>query len=294
MEGAGCGPFEKESPVKVGLVLTGGGAAGIRHVALLQALDEASIKPSHIVGTSTGALCAAAYSWCGLGPLKDVWGSIRKESDIFRSRYWLEFPWSLGAKTSGPLRTKVEALFAQRKPGGVPFQVTCTDLVSKELRYYEGSDPHIVDRVIASASIPVVVEPVVLEGKKGPQGYTEMLVDGGVLENCPLTASLETGPDIVLVSHCFPRSNVKPDRSLKVSGMKDVLLRTIDVMTRESYREDLEVCQVGTPIPVYGFEPEWATIDAMDFNQEKISRAYEETLIRVRKQLGAMKASGRL
>ncbi len=290
MEGAGCGPFEKESPVKVGLVLTGGGAAGIRHVALLQALDEASIKPSHIVGTSTGALCASGYSWAGLEALKAVWFGIKKESDIFRSRFWVEFPFSLGAKSSAPLRKKVEALFSQRKPGGVPFTVTCTDLVSQSLCYFDGNDPEIVDKVVGSASIPILVDPV--PGAKGPLGYERLYVDGGCLENAPVQAALDTRPDVVLVSHCFPRTNVKPDRYFKVDGMKGMALRTIETMTRESYREDLEVCQIGTPIPIYGFEPPWETISAMDFDYDKIVRAFDETLARVRKEISLLKASG--
>src|SRR5882757_3843965 len=46
----------------LGLVLGGGGARGIAHIAVLEALDEMGVRPVAIAGTSIGALIGAAYA----------------------------------------------------------------------------------------------------------------------------------------------------------------------------------------------------------------------------------------
>ena len=45
----------------VGLALGGGGAKGISHVIVLEALEELGLKPSFVSGTSIGALIGAMY-----------------------------------------------------------------------------------------------------------------------------------------------------------------------------------------------------------------------------------------
>ena len=44
------------------LALGGGGARGLAHIAVLEALDEMGAKPAAIAGTSIGALVGAAYA----------------------------------------------------------------------------------------------------------------------------------------------------------------------------------------------------------------------------------------
>ena len=45
-----------------GLALGGGGARGIAHIAVLEALDDMSVRPAAIAGTSIGGLIGAAYA----------------------------------------------------------------------------------------------------------------------------------------------------------------------------------------------------------------------------------------
>src|ERR1700704_6388874 len=46
----------------VALALGGGGARGIAHIPVIEALDEIGVKPVAIAGTSVGALIGAAYA----------------------------------------------------------------------------------------------------------------------------------------------------------------------------------------------------------------------------------------
>ena len=47
---------------KVGLVLSGGGAKGLAHIAVIRALEENGIPIDYIAGTSMGAIVAGLYA----------------------------------------------------------------------------------------------------------------------------------------------------------------------------------------------------------------------------------------
>ena len=47
---------------KVGVVLSGGGAKGLYHIGVLQALEENEVPIDYIAGTSMGAIIAGLYA----------------------------------------------------------------------------------------------------------------------------------------------------------------------------------------------------------------------------------------
>ena len=47
---------------RISLVLGGGGLRGYAHIGVLQALEDAGIKPDMVVGTSIGSIIDAAYA----------------------------------------------------------------------------------------------------------------------------------------------------------------------------------------------------------------------------------------
>ncbi|MEL6805111.1 MAG: patatin-like phospholipase family protein, partial [Bacteroidota bacterium] len=47
---------------KIGLSLSGGGARCAAHIGVLQALEEADLKPIQLVGVSSGAIVGALYA----------------------------------------------------------------------------------------------------------------------------------------------------------------------------------------------------------------------------------------
>ena len=48
--------------VKVGLVLSGGGAKGLAHIGVLKVIEEAGVRIDYIGGTSMGAIIGALYA----------------------------------------------------------------------------------------------------------------------------------------------------------------------------------------------------------------------------------------
>ena len=55
----GAPPVAERREVRLGLALGGGAARGFAHVGVIQVLEEAGLRPSHVVGTSAGSLVAA-------------------------------------------------------------------------------------------------------------------------------------------------------------------------------------------------------------------------------------------
>ena len=52
----------QKKDIKVGLVLSGGGAKGFAHIGVLKVLEEAGVRIDYIGGTSMGAMIGALYS----------------------------------------------------------------------------------------------------------------------------------------------------------------------------------------------------------------------------------------
>ena len=48
--------------LKVGLVLSGGGAKGLAHIGVLKVIDKLGIRVDYIAGTSMGAIIGSLYA----------------------------------------------------------------------------------------------------------------------------------------------------------------------------------------------------------------------------------------
>jgi NTE family protein len=158
---------------KSGIVLSGGGARGFAHLGVLEALNEAGIFPEIISGTSAGALVGVLYA-DGYTP--------REILDMMNSSSRLHFvrptvPKEGLLQISGIERILNENLraknFSELK---IPLYVTATDLNNGKIKYF--STGELLRPVIASASIPVLFKPVVIDNIH--------YVDGGVLDNLPV------------------------------------------------------------------------------------------------------------
>ncbi|MEM6664205.1 MAG: patatin-like phospholipase family protein, partial [Pseudomonadota bacterium] len=77
--------FADDKP-RIGLVLGGGGAAGVAHVGVIRELERLGIRPDVVTGTSMGAIIGGLYA-AGYTPddlervaLEIEWGSILNDS----------------------------------------------------------------------------------------------------------------------------------------------------------------------------------------------------------------------
>ena len=181
----------RRRPKCVGLALSGGAVRGAAHVGVLEVLEEAGIRPDVVAGTSAGSLVGALY--CAGVPLADM----KAEA--------LELKWSKIGKATRPrlgwfdisrLEERVNSLieghtFAEL---ATPFAAVTADILAGEVVVLrEGS---VAAAVRASCSVPGIFTPTV-QGER-------LLVDGGVLNNLPVSVAREMGADYVIAVDLFP------------------------------------------------------------------------------------------
>jgi predicted acylesterase/phospholipase RssA/CRP-like cAMP-binding protein len=172
-----------------GLVFSGGGARGLAHIGVIDALLESGIQIDRVAGCSMGALIGAQFAM-GLDP-----ESIRAhcEAELIRANPMGDYTLPLVALVRG-LRAKamVERIFGERRIEELPreFQCVSCDLVTAEL--VEHRRGPLFRAVGASFCLPAIGPPVVEGGS--------LLVDGGVLNNLPVEMLARSGEGPVIAS----------------------------------------------------------------------------------------------
>jgi len=183
---------------RTAFVLSGGGNQGVSQVGMLRALLERGIEPDVVIGTSAGALNAAAIATdptvAGVEKLADVWLSIRS-GEVFPgsklARAWNVLRRDDHLFTNVGLcavidRADMAPTFAEM---AVPLRVIATDLDTGE-EVVLASGP--VDRaLLASAALPGLFPPIEHDGR--------LLVDGAVTNSVPLWHALSGPVDRIYV-----------------------------------------------------------------------------------------------
>lgn len=163
----------------VGLALSGGAARGIAHAAVLEVLREEGVPVRAVAGTSAGAVVGALFA-AGMPP--DEIGRLACETrwnDLFRVRV----PHA-GLVSGGGLERFFERVIPARwfAELNLPFAAVATDLETG--RRVDITSGPLARAVLASCSLPVLLEPVRVGGR--------LLVDGGVSSQIPVRAVRET------------------------------------------------------------------------------------------------------
>lgn len=169
--------FAQSSP-RVALVLSGGGALGYAHIGALQALDEAGVRPVIIAGTSMGAIVGAVYAQGYTGDELFEYVKERRLHTLFRNVHvsFLHVNRGLGSYKH------VRKLLNDAIPHdnfdslAIPFMCVSTNIRTGEAMV-SSSGGHLADWVLASASIPVIFKPQLIDG--------EYYCDGGFVDNLP-------------------------------------------------------------------------------------------------------------
>ncbi|MEO0369631.1 MAG: patatin-like phospholipase family protein, partial [Pseudomonadota bacterium] len=224
---------EREDYPKVGLVLAGGGAAGLAHVGAIRELEKLGIRPDCVVGTSMGAIVAGLYA-AGYSPaelervvLNIDWENIlndysdrstlnplRRDSRADPFSATAELPIGQdekGIQFTGGLVDGVKLTLLLRELTGsvtgaasfddlpIPFRAIATDLETGEQVIMSDGDLALALR--ASMSIPGLFPAV--------ERNNRILVDGGVVNNFPTDVARDLCADIVIGINL---PNATPDR----------------------------------------------------------------------------------
>jgi NTE family protein len=171
------------------LALGGGGARGLAHIPVLEALDDMGVKPVAIAGTSIGALIGAAYAagMRGKDIRRHVIGLAHNRGDIMRRLIAARagtladlFAGAFGQAT----QLDAEKFCAQFLPEAVPpdfsalktpLTVMATDLHRRQEAVFASGPLH--PALAASIAIPGLFRPVAIGDC--------ILVDGGATNPLP-------------------------------------------------------------------------------------------------------------
>lgn len=173
----------------VGLVLGGGGARGLAHVLMLEVFDEFGIRPKVIAGTSIGAIFGAAYAagLSGREIREATEETLTNRFELIRGLFSARAPRAdksrlpFGGRSAFLAPTALlDVLLPQRVPQNfealeIPLNIVASDFYALESVVF--SSGPLRPAVAASMSLPVIFEPVLIEGRS--------LVDGGLTNPLP-------------------------------------------------------------------------------------------------------------
>lgn len=212
----------------VGLVLSGGGAKGIAHIGLIQALEDNDIPIDYITGTSMGAIVGGLYA-CGYTPAEmmelinsDYFGYLSAgKADPAFTYYFSKgspspqmFAMSVGGRDN-TARSKIfnpQSLISPMpmsfgfmqifsaygaQCGGnfdrlfVPFRCVASDVAQKRKKVMGAGD--LGESIRASMSFPLIFQATEIDG--------QVLYDGGIYDNFPVgVMQTEFAPSVIIGS----------------------------------------------------------------------------------------------
>lgn len=185
---------------KIGLVLGGGGGKGAYQIGVWKALKEYKIDKyiTYVSGTSIGSLNSLLFLNGDLDNAINVWSNITRETALTKKSVKdILFKKSLYSRDGFIDLAEKNVDFDKVSNSKVKFFVTATP-VSKNV---EGaptnfclngkSKEDILKCVLASSAIPVIFEPVVINGIKYRDGY--------MVDNNPVGVLKEQGCKLIFV-----------------------------------------------------------------------------------------------
>lgn len=210
---------------RIGLALSGGGAKGFSHIGVLKAMEHFGLKPDVLSGVSSGSIAAALYG-AGLTP-EDIIECFTESSSFGDFTEWaIPRDGFLKMARFGKL---LESWLPVRnlEEMAIPTVICATDF--DHARSVAWGKGEIVPRVIASCSIPIIFQPVKINGIT--------YVDGGVLRNLPAWA-IRDYCDVLYGSNCSPmRREYK-----KNPTVIDIAYRSFHMMMKSNTPQDLRLC----------------------------------------------------
>ena len=214
----------------LGLCLSGGGALGFAHIGVIQSLEENGIYPTHIVGSSMGAIIGTLYA-AGYSPL-DMMQMI-KDDKLYKVTKLLTFRTSFlksGISTHSLLCTLIKEMIPHNSFDKLKKKLSICIVNLNTAEWEIISSGNELDKwVSASASIPGVFDTV----KEGETFY----VDGGLLNNMPAQAIESECLNIIgvdVIPHKIPSELNKPT---------DTLVYSIRAMQHQNSKEGREMCR---------------------------------------------------
>lgn len=210
---------------RVGLALGGGGARGFAHIGVLMALEELGIKPVIVAGVSAGSIVAVLYA-SGMTPAEIVKAVCNMSVGDFAEIAIPKNGFMKLSRLKEFLKKRIPMSHIEELP--LKTVICATDFDHCCVKSFEQG--LIGDCVAASCSIPIVFQPVKIDGVS--------YVDGGVLRILPAWA-IRDRCDLLIGVNVSPMPGTKYNNSLL-----DIATRSYNIVSRGNAREDIELCDI--------------------------------------------------
>ena len=259
--GIGFSQDNSNEDLKIGLVLSGGGAKGMAHIGALKVIEEAGIRIDYIGGTSMGAivggLYASGYSAVQLDSIfrnvdfsELIQDEIPRRSKTFYERgesekYAITFPFDKfkislpsGISKGQNIYNLLSNLTSHINEVDdfnelpIPFLCIATNLESgKETVLNNGYLPRAIR---ASGSLPTLFSPVKINDS--------LYIDGGITNNYPIEEVRAMGADIIIGIDVQDTLRTRKELKSVLNVMAQINnFRTIENMNQKSKNTDIYI-----------------------------------------------------
>ncbi|MGL5616577.1 MAG: patatin-like phospholipase family protein [Sarcina sp.] len=264
--------------MKIGLVLSGGGALGAYQIGVFKALKKLNIDKhiNVISGTSIGALNAILFMQDDLDKAEKIWYDLSMEKvlptdnfDLFKKGIKI----SLGAKKLSFIKKYMPRSLEDGNVSRdglldvidkhldinkiinskIECYATCTEVEELKAKYFKYNDykeEDIRKIILATSAIPSVYEAEEIDGKK--------YLDGGMVDNTPIQPVYGAGCDLIIISYLskedsinrenYPNTNIielKPLESNQgiMNGLLDFNNKSIKKRISKGYEDTLNLIE---------------------------------------------------
>jgi len=223
--------------MSIGLALSGGGMKGIAHIGAIKALEENNIHPTHISGSSMGAMVGAFYA-AGYPP-EEIVAFFKAVPLFYPTRYAFGKP---GIIDPANFYQDFKKYFPEDNFKALPKKlfISAVDMLSGSLKVFEEGE--LIRPFLASSAFPGLCSPVAINGG--------LYADGGILDNFPITP-LKTYCNQIIGVYVSPINDIKAE-SLKYGV--DVLERAIRINFSNASAQKFSQCDllVYPPLSKFG------------------------------------------
>jgi NTE family protein len=240
------------APRRTAFVLAGGGSRGAVQVGMLEELVRRGIRADRVFGASVGAINGAAYAGnptpSGIEHMTEVWRGVRGAEIFPRGAFdgpWAWFQKRASVHANTGLRKIIEAGidFEDLEDAQIPLEVVTTSLTDGRERWITRGPA--VEAILASSAIPSMFPPVTIDG--------DVLIDGGVVNNVPISRALAAQCERIYVLLCGPlHYRPKPPRR-----PAEAVLTAFFVAVHARFVRELATLPAGVEVIVFsgGGEP---------------------------------------